>query len=142
MKTPAKTVFYTIEKTIKTYRKFSNRNFLKVVDAITVDQKLVLQYLDSSPELSQKEIAALVFKDTASITRMIDLMVTKQFLKRTINKHDRRRFHLEITPKGKAILSKLEPVISANRKQAFSGISEEELDQLEKTLQKILTNIS
>ncbi|GAA4280786.1 MarR family winged helix-turn-helix transcriptional regulator [Gaetbulibacter aestuarii] len=142
MKTPAKTVFYTIEKTIKTYRKFSTRNFLNVVDDITVDQKLILQYLDSYPKLSQKEIAEMVFKDSASITRMIDLMVNKNFLKRTINKDDRRRFKIELTTKGKTILSKLEPVIKTNREAAFSGIPEEELEQLNKTLNKILANIS
>ncbi|TRZ42423.1 MarR family winged helix-turn-helix transcriptional regulator [Robertkochia solimangrovi] len=142
MNVPPKTVFYTIERTIKSYRKFSNRNFSRVVDDITVDQKLILQYLNSSPELSQTEIAELVFKDTASITRMIDLMVKKDFLKRSINTEDRRKFKLEITAKGKDILSRLEPVIAANRKTAFAGISEEELIQLDRTLQKILSNIT
>ncbi|WP_445722387.1 MarR family winged helix-turn-helix transcriptional regulator [Flavobacterium sp.] len=141
MKIPPKTVFYTIEKTIKSYRKFSKRNFLKVVDNITVDQKLILQYLNDFPELSQKEIAELVFKDNASLTRMIDLMVNKKFLRRSIYNEDRRRFKIEITSKGKEVLNKLEPVISDNRKKAFSGITEEELIQLDITLNKILSNL-
>lgn len=141
MKTPSKTVFYTIEKTIKSYRKFANQNFLKVVDDITIDQKLILQYLNAFPELNQKEIADLVFKDNASLTRMIDLMVNKKFLKRSMNTEDRRRFKIDITPKGKEILNKLEPVIVSNRKKAFSGITEEELIQLEITLKKILSNL-
>lgn len=141
MKTPSKTVFYTIEKTIKSYRKFANQNFLKVVDDITIDQKLILQYLNAFPELNQKEIADLVFKDNASLTRMIDLMVNKKFLKRSMNTEDRRRFKIDITPKGKDILNKLEPVIVSNRKKAFSGITEEELIQLEITLKKILSNL-
>ncbi|MEC7771671.1 MAG: MarR family transcriptional regulator [Bacteroidota bacterium] len=142
MKVPAKTVFYHIERTIKTYRKFSRQNFLKVVDDITVDQKLVLQYLNDRPELSQNEIAELVFKDNASLTRMIDLMVRKGFLDRSINPKDRRRFHIELTPKGKEILEKLAPVIAENRKRAFAGISEEELVQLEQTLNKIVSNLN
>ena len=141
MKTPSKTVFYTIEKTIKSYRKFANQNFLKVVDDITIDQKLILQYLNAFPELNQKEIADLVFKDNASLTRMIDLMVNKKFLKRSMNTEDRRRFKIDITPKGKEILNKLEPVIVSNRKKAFSGITEEELIQLDITLNKILSNL-
>ena len=94
---PSKTVFYTIEKTIKSYRKFSRDNFLKVVDNITIDQKLILQYIKDYPELNQKEIAELVFKDNASLTRMIDIMVNKKFIKRSINDDDRRRFKIEIT---------------------------------------------
>jgi DNA-binding MarR family transcriptional regulator len=142
MKVPARTVFYTIERTIKTYRKFSKQNFLKVVDDITVDQKLILQYLNDHPELSQNEIAELVFKDNASLTRMIDLMVGKGFLKRSINPEDRRRFKIELTSKGKDVLEKLAPVIVDNRKRAFAGIPEEELIQLEETLQKILSNLN
>lgn len=141
MKIPSKTVFYTIEKTIKSYRKFANHNFLKVVDDITIDQKLILQYLNAFPELNQKEIAELVFKDNASLTRMIDLMVNKKFLKRSMNTADRRRFKIEITPKGTEVLKKLEPVIVANREKAFSGITEEELIQLDITLNKILSNL-
>ncbi|MBO0329193.1 MarR family winged helix-turn-helix transcriptional regulator [[Muricauda] lutisoli] len=142
MKVPAKSVFYHIERTIKTYRKFSRQNFLKVVDDITVDQKLVLQYLNDRPELSQNEIAELVFKDNASLTRMIDLMVRKGFLDRSINPEDRRRFHIELTSKGKDVLEKLAPVIAENRKRAFAGISEEELVQLEQTLNKIVSNLN
>lgn len=142
MKVPAKTVFYTIERTIKTYRKFSRNNFLKVVDDITVDQKLILQYLNDRPELSQNEIAELVFKDNASLTRMIDLMVRKEFLQRSINPDDRRRFKIELTAKGKEILEKIAPVIVENRKKAFAGISAEELDQLNETLNKIIANLN
>jgi DNA-binding MarR family transcriptional regulator len=140
MKIPSKTVFYTIEKTIKSYRKFASQNFLKVVDDITIDQILILQYLNAFPDLNQKEIADLVFKDNASLTRMIDLMVNKQFLKRSMNTEDRRRFKIEITPKGKEVLNKLEPLIGDNRKKAFSGITDEELIQLDITLNKILSN--
>lgn len=142
MKVPAKTVFYTIERTIKTYRKFSRNTFLKVVDDITVDQKLILQYLNDRPELSQNEIAELVFKDNASLTRMIDLMVRKEFLQRSINPDDRRRFKIELTAKGKDILEKIAPVIVENRKKAFAGISAEELDQLNETLNKIIANLN
>ncbi|WP_182835552.1 MarR family winged helix-turn-helix transcriptional regulator [Flagellimonas lutimaris] len=142
MKIPAKTVFYHIERTIKTYRKFSRKNFLKVVDDITIDQKLILQYLNDHPELNQNEIAELVFKDNASLTRMIDLMVQKGFLQRSINPDDRRRFKIELTPKGKEVLEKLAPIIVENRKKAFDGISEEELTQLKQTLNKIVSNLN
>ncbi|RIV71132.1 MarR family winged helix-turn-helix transcriptional regulator [Flagellimonas aequoris] len=142
MEIPAKTVFYTIERTIKTYRRFSKQNFSKVVNDITVDQKLILQYLNDRPELSQNEIAELVFKDNASLTRMIELMVRKRFLKRSIRPEDRRRFNIELTSKGKEILEKLTPVIAENRKRAFAGITEEELAQLQLTLNKILTNLN
>lgn len=141
MSTSSKTVFYTIEKTIKTYRKFSKNNFIKVVDDITIDQKLILQYINAYPDLSQKEIAELVFKDNASLTRMIDLMVNKKILKRSLHHEDRRRHKIELTTKGKNILNTLEPIIIANRKKAFTGITKQEITALQNTLNKILSNL-
>ncbi|WP_411028822.1 MarR family winged helix-turn-helix transcriptional regulator [Spongiimicrobium sp. 3-5] len=136
-----KTVFYTIERTIKSYRKFSQKNISKVVSDITIDQKLVLQYLNDYPELSQKEIAELVFKDNASMTRMINIMVKKKYLKRSTNLKDRRRYKIEITQKGNQVLSKLPMVIKSNREQALTGVTQDELVQLEKILNKILSNL-
>ena len=141
LKTPSKTVFYTIDKTIKNYRKFSQKNISKVVNDITIDQKLILHYLNDYPELNQKEIAELVFKDNASMTRMINIMVKKNYLNRSMNDEDRRRYNLEITDKGKEVLVKLPPVIMNNRKKALKGITKKEIIQLEKTLNKILSNL-
>lgn len=138
---PSKTVFFTIEKTIKSYRKFCQKNISAVVDDITIDQKLILQYINAYPDLNQKEIAELVFKDNASMTRMVDSMVKKKYLKRSMNPKDRRRYKIEIPPKGKNILDKLAPIIVNNREKAFTGIPKEELKQLEDTLNKILSNI-
>ena len=53
LKIPSKTVFYTIDKTIKSYRKFAQKNISKVVNDITIDQKLILHYLNDYPELNQ-----------------------------------------------------------------------------------------
>ena len=141
LKIPSKTVFYTIDKTIKSYRKFAQKNISKVVNDITIDQKLILHYLNDYPELNQKEIAELVFKDNASMTRMINIMVKKNYLNRSMNDEDRRRYNLEITDKGKEVLLKLPPVIMSNRQKALEGITKEELIQLEKTLNKILSNL-
>jgi len=135
-----KTVFYIIERTIKEYRKYAQNNISSKVIDVTVDQALLLFFLEKHPELSQKEIASLVFKDEASVTRMINLMVTKGYIKRSINEENRRRYKLIITAVGAKILSDLAPIISNNRKKALQGVSEEELIQMETTLNKIISN--
>ena len=135
-----KTVFYTIERTIKEYRKFAQNNISDKVDDITVDQALILFFLQKHPELSQKEIATLVFKDKASVTRMINLMVTKGYLTRSINELNRRRFNLDITDLGAKVLADLDPIIFNNRKKAIKGVTIKELIQMETTLNKIISN--
>ena len=138
--TPTQTVLYTIEQTIKEYRKFSQKNISQIIEDITVDQALVLIILHKKPELSQHEIAALIFKDNASITRILELMVKKAYIKRTVNERDRRKHQLTLTAKGLEAFLKLKPTVEHNRRTALSGVSEEETLQLYHILQKIITN--
>jgi DNA-binding MarR family transcriptional regulator len=137
---PTGTVLYTIEQTIKEYRKISQKNIGKIVNDITVDQCLLLIVLNKNSDYSQKEIAELIFKDNTSITRIIELMVKKEYLTRKINELDRRKFNLEITEKGKKTIELLTPVINKNRQDALKGLSENEIELLEKILIKILSN--
>jgi DNA-binding MarR family transcriptional regulator len=101
---------------------------------------MVLLFLDKHSELTQKEIAALIFKDNASMTRMINLMVNKKYLKRSMNPLDRRRYNIEITAKGKQVLESLPPIILSNREKSLEGITKEEIIQLESLLKKITSN--
>jgi DNA-binding MarR family transcriptional regulator len=139
-KNPTGTVLYTIEKTIKEYRKLSQKNISLIVNDITIDQCLVLIVLNNNENFSQKEIANLIFKDNASITRIIELMVKKDYLTRTIHQEDRRKFQIKLTEKGLKTIELLTPAIQKNRKTALDGLSIEEINQLDKILNKIILN--
>jgi DNA-binding MarR family transcriptional regulator len=136
------TVFYSIEHAIKKYRKFAQKNIAEIVPDITLDQILILTTLESQPEISQKDIAQLLFKDYASITRMIELLVKKQYLLRQIHEVDRRKFHLLITEKGKSTLIKLKPIILKNRADALEDLTDEQILLLKGTLNQIINNCS
>ena len=137
--TPTSTVLYSIEETIKMYRKMSQLIISQIVPDITVDQALILLMLEKNDK-TQTEIADLVFKDYASMTRIVKLMVRKEYLTKTTDHQDRRKAKLEITEKGKIIIKRLEPMIKKNRETALNSISSEELSQLYKTLKKITEN--
>ncbi len=139
-KNPTGTVLYSIEKAIKEYRKLSQKNISKIIKDISVDQCLVLIVLNNNENFSQKEIANLIFKDNASITRIIELMVKKDYLTRTIHQEDRRKFQLQITEKGLKTIDLLTPAIQKNRKTALQGLSIEEINHLDKILNKIILN--
>ena len=137
---PSETVFHVIESTIKEYRKYAQKKITEQIQDMTIDQGLVLLFLDQHPELTQKEIAELVFKDNASMTRMINTMVEKKYLKRSLNNADRRRYKLQITSKGEEVLKTLPPIIQNNRNSSLKGITKNELEQLETILNKIRAN--
>ncbi len=138
--TPDKTIFYTIEKAIKQYKRYAQDQFDQKVGDITVDQALILHFVEQYPELSQSQIAALVFKDKASVTRIIELLKKNGYLKREINNKDRRKYSLKLTNKAKQILFKLKKIRNQNRTIALDGISAEQLSQLSATLNKLISN--
>lgn len=139
-KNPTGTVLYTIEQAIKEYRKVCQKNIEKVVSDITVDQCLVLIILNENEKISQIEIAKLIFKDNASITRIIELMVKKDYLIREANEIDKRKSKLVITEKGRETIVLLTPVFKLNRKTALDGLSLDEIELLDKLLHKIISN--
>lgn len=140
LKAPTDIVIYSIEKAIKTYRKFAQNNIRKIETKITVDQALLLILLQSRPELTQVEVAEVLFKDYASITRMIELMVKNDYLIRNVNHEDRRRKELIISKKGENLIKKLFPIIENNRNIALKGLSHSEIKQLDFLLKKIINN--
>lgn len=137
---PTGTVLYSIEQAIKEYRKLSQKNLLKIVNDITVDQCLILIILNKDATIYQNELANLIFKDKASITRMIELMVKNGYLIRAVDSEDRRKFNLEVTDKGRKTLDLIDPIIKLNRKTALNGLSLEEIALLDKILNKIINN--
>ena len=137
---PSQTVFYAIEKAIKVYRQFAQRRITSRGIDITVDQLLILRAIQDHEEITQKQIADMVFKDYASITRIIDLLVKKEYLQRKMHPVDRRRFDLTITTDGNQVLAQLDETVASYRKDALRGISKSEVDSLQKLLQKITDN--
>ena len=71
---------------------------------------------------------------------MINTMVQKKYLKRSMNNEDRRRYKLEITLLGKNVLDNLPSIIQNNRNTSLEGITKNELTQLRTILNKIKSN--
>lgn len=133
-------LFYTLEKSIKVYRKYAQTQIANAGFDITIDQWLVLKSLKENNHLSQNEIADLVFKDMASITRIIELLVKKELVERHIHKTDRRKFELKITRNGEKMIETIYPIVDNNRKQALQGISKIEQNNLKSCLEILINN--
>ena len=133
-------IFYALDKCIKTYRQFAQRRFIEAGLDITIDQWLVLNAISEKPDLSQLEIAERVFKDASSVTRIIDLLIKKEYLQRETHEWDRRRFSLGLTKEGQAVMKKIAKVVEQNRAQALKEISEDQLLQMQQTLSLIIDN--
>lgn len=139
-KFPTQTIFYSIENAIKQYRKFSQKNITNHFNDITLDQVLVLTIIKNNPDFSQIDIADMLFKDYASMTRMINLLCKNKYLIRNKNKSDGRRTLLTLSKKGETTIEKLQPIILENRRKALKSISIKEQKALKETLDKLIEN--
>jgi DNA-binding MarR family transcriptional regulator len=132
--------FYLLDKAIRTYRIYSQKKLRENGFKITVDQWLIIKVLMENPGISQQNIAEKAFKDNASVTRIIDLLVKSKYLDRKVNPKDRRTSILKVTAAGEEIINKVQDLVLQNRKMAQTGITIEELENLNATLKKIIKN--
>lgn len=133
-------IFYTIDKSIRTYRQYAQRQLKNAGYSITIDQWLVIKTLLENPDITQQELGEKIFKDNASVTRIIELLVKAKYLKRKNNTEDRRRTGLEVTEKGKETIADVYKIVLKNRSVALDGISKNELEVVKKVLMKITKN--
>ncbi len=133
-------IFYSIDKAIKTYRQFAQREIKKAGFPITVDQWLIMKSIEDNPGISQLQVARKVFKDNASVTRIIGLLIKNKLLERKINFSDKRRVNLNVTRHGKKIISDVQLIILNNRQHALRNINAIELKTARNVLQKIILN--
>ena len=135
-------IFYTMDKAIKSYRMYAQKKLKEHGFKITIDQWLIIKTILENPEVSQQEIAKNVFKDNASVTRIIELLVKSEYLERKDHPNDRRKSNLVVTDEGKSIILKVQNIVLDNRKNALDSIGNDELETVNLVLKKIILNCS
>jgi|ERR1043165_3483609 DNA-binding MarR family transcriptional regulator len=133
-------IFYSIEKAIRTYRQFAQKQLKKAGHRITIDQWLIIKNIMENPDITQQEISERAFKDNASVTRIIDLLVKGNYLERKTSSKDRRRTDLRVTKEGAKAIRDVHSVVLKNRAAALKGISPKELERTRAVMQSITKN--
>lgn len=133
-------IFYKLERAIKAYRQFAQRELRKAGFSITIDQWLTIKNISEHPGIKQNDLAERVFKDNASITRIIDILVKAEYLDRTVRNDDRRRTSLSVTLKGQRVIEAVERAVKRNRAKALSGVTQKDLELLAKIAGTITGN--
>ncbi|RPD44912.1 MarR family transcriptional regulator [Hymenobacter sediminis] len=135
-------IFYSLDKAIRQYRRFAQANIDRAGVDITIDQWLVLRVLEEHDDLTQMEIAERVFKDQASVARILALLLKRGLLRSEPQPNDGRRSRLRVSAAGEAALAAVQPVVLSNRSIALAGLSETDLDHLRQVLERIYRNCS
>ena len=132
--------FYSLESATKAYRRFAQARLSDAGIDITIDQWLVLRTIHESPDVTLHQVGTTVFKDFASVTRIVQLLERKGMLRRTPHPRDGRRSELVLTSAGEALIRTVEPIAQAYRAQALAGIDAEEVERTREVLKRIIEN--
>ncbi|KGO95511.1 MarR family winged helix-turn-helix transcriptional regulator [Flavobacterium enshiense] len=133
-------IFYNIDHSIRLYRMFAQKKLREHGFKITIDQWLVIKCILENPDITQHELSELVFKDNASVTRIIDLLIKAGYLEKETNPEDRRKFMLHVTKEGEEVIRNVHEVVLQNRSIALNGINQKELETADAVLRKIIAN--
>ncbi len=133
---------FIIERTSKRLKQSLQRLLKEANAGITVDQWVLLHKIEQHTGVSQLEIAQYTFKDAPTVTRIIDLLVQKELVKRIEDEQDRRRFNIFLTKKGQAKVKEVYPIVLNFRKLSWQNLSANQKDQLIEMLDTIFDNLS
>ena len=106
---------------------------------VSVPQWVVLRVLFDHDSLPLKEIVACVEVDQGSLSRMVDRLIARGWVRRDADAADRRTVAISLTKMGRRLIPKLAAEADANEKAFFSGLSQPEREKFLRTIQTLLT---
>ncbi len=110
--------------------------------SVTPEQWAVLNRLWESEGEHQTVLAERTAKDRHNITRILDLLERNGLVRREPDPEDRRSRKVFLTDEGKALKSKLIPIVKKHLLRSFSGLGAEDVDRLKRIHKQIVENLT
>jgi len=98
--------------------------------------------VQESPGIDQITLAGLIAYDRTTITGVVDRLVQKGWLERSISVRDRRARVLHLTDEGKQVLTVIRPAVEKAQRVMLHGLSEVEADQFVRLLKKATERVN
>jgi DNA-binding MarR family transcriptional regulator len=108
---------------------------------LTVEQFILLKNMSKNNALSQNQLCEIVEKSAANVTRILDRLEKKAFIKREQNPTDRRSIILFLTDQGKEMVDEVGSQFKSFSEYLTEGISSQEQALFSRLLHKIRDNL-
>ena len=129
-----------MDKTIRISKKYSLKRLKEEGYDITIDQWVIR--IHEEDQQTQVELATAVNKDTASVTRILDLLPGKKLVRRIPNQNDKQKSSLVLTSKGKVYVKEAENVVVAIREEGVKDISASDIETTNRVLKQMAINMA
>ncbi len=104
---------------------------------LSVPQFRILLYISRHPDASLSEVAEYIGLTLPTLSKMVDLLVSREWVARNPCPEDRRRLQLGLTERGKAMLEQAQDSTRASLAKCFEDIPPEKLEQIAQAMQQL-----
>ncbi|MFC4601227.1 MarR family winged helix-turn-helix transcriptional regulator [Cohnella hongkongensis] len=108
---------------------------------ITAIQYFVMKIVAAHPGIGLNELADKIYSVTSTASGIVDRMVRAGWLSRERPPENRRSISLTLTPKGEAMWGKASELRQSQLIAAFSQLTSEDVQQLQRIHKKIVNMI-
>lgn len=135
------TVAYGMYRSSRLVRHLHYLTFQRSGFDLTPEQWFILNKLAVKSPQSQTELGESVIDDRPNMTRILLTLEKKGWISRRMDAKDRRKTEVQLTSAGEDLLTRCLPLAISMREQIRSGISDKEMDNFWRVLNKLDSNI-
>ncbi|MCB9949187.1 MAG: winged helix-turn-helix transcriptional regulator [Rhodospirillaceae bacterium] len=110
--------------------------------SVSIGQWYFLRALWEEDGLTQRELSHRVGMMEPTTVTALNSMEKRGLVERVRNPRDRRKMNIFLTEKGRSLRDKLMPCEDEVNKVAVAGLSESDVEALERSLRQILQNMA
>lgn len=102
----------------------------------------LLNFLSKNPDISQQELASMLFVSPASVAQSTKRLQNAGMVEKTSDPDNLRKNKLRVTPAGQAVVDRFRALSNQVEEQTFAGFSEEEEALLDSLLNRMIQNLA
>lgn len=127
------------------YKRFQETAYAKLMQEYgltTLDVRVLLFLEEHGSNNTAKDIVKMHFLTKSNVSKSIEALLERGYLKREYDSHDRRCIHLQVQQSAAPVIVEAKKCQQEMFRTIFQGVSEEELEVLRQVSQKIAGNIA
>jgi len=132
---------FVLDRTARRVKQYAQAAFIHNGIDLTVDQWSVIKILNEFQNLSHKSLAEKCGKDQPTLTRIVDLLIKKEYVIRIQHPSDRRSQYLHLTELGTNQVETLAPIVKDFRMRAWENLTDEDFENFTRILNTIYNNL-
>ena len=115
----------------------------KVKGAEDVDKYYYALYMigNAQEPMNQNDLACAISQDKVSVVRIVDHLLNKKLISRSVDEIDRRKYNLSLTEKGLKVYPKIKQAIQETNKECVKGLSEAQIQSFLQCVQTMQDNL-